>query len=237
DELKKKFDPVVLKPQIAKPENIMKARKMMEGVILKGTGSHLKSEFVSLAGKTGTAKTNYANKGEYAKYNGSFCGYFPAEHPMYSMIVVIYDPKGVFYGGAVAGPVFKNVAEKVFALKTNQVRTLNDSLAVASNLPGTGYGYTKDFSEIYDFLELKYDNESKSDWAKVDPSETAMKIADKKIKKSIVPDVRGMGARDAVFLLENMGLKVKLDGVGKVQRQSIPPGAGTHGQNIVIYLN
>ena len=59
----------------------------------------------------------------------------------------------------------------------------------------------------------------------------------KKIKKSIVPDVRGMGARDAVFLLENMGLKVKLDGVGKVQRQSIPPGAGTHGQNIVIYLN
>ncbi len=84
---------------------------------------------------------------------------------------------------------------------------------------------------------MKYDNESKSDWAKVDPSETAMKIADKKIKKSIVPDVRGMGARDAVFLLENMGLKVKLDGVGKVQRQSIPPGAGTHGQNIVIYLN
>ncbi len=237
DELKKKFDPVVLKQQIAKPENIMKARKMMEGVILRGTGTNLKSQYVTLAGKTGTAKTNYANKGEYAKYNGSFCGYFPAEHPMYSMIVVIYDPKGVYYGGAVAGPVFKNVAEKVYALKTNQVRTLNDSLAVASNLPGTGHGYTKDFSDIYDFLDLKYKNESESDWAKVDPSESAMMIVDQKIKKSIVPDVRGMGARDAVFLLENMGLKVKLDGVGKVSSQSIPPGAGTHGQNIVIYLN
>ncbi|MBC7885320.1 MAG: transpeptidase family protein, partial [Saprospiraceae bacterium] len=226
EELKKKFDPIILNPQIAKPENISKVKKMMEGVILKGTGKALKSDFVTLAGKTGTAKTNYANKSEYAKYNGSFCGYFPAEHPMYSLMVVLYDPKGAFYGGAVAGPVFKNVAEKVYALKTKQVKTLNDSIAVASKLPGTAHGYSNDFSNIFDYLELKYKKKSNVNWATINSSETSMSIADKDIKKSIVPDVRGMGARDAVFILENMGLKVNLDGVGKVVKQSIPPGTG-----------
>ena len=83
---------------------------------------------------------------------------------------------------------------------------------------------------------MKYKDKSDSDWAIVNPSESAMMIADSKFKKSIVPDVRGMGARDAVFLLENLGLKVSLKGAGRVQRQSILPGASAHKQNIVIYL-
>ena len=236
DEIKKKFEPRVLIPQIAKPENIMKARKMMEGVILRGTGKPLKSEYVTMAGKTGTAKTNYAQVGEYGKYNASFCGYFPADNPMYSMIVVVYDPKGAYYGGSVAGPVFKHVAEKVFAIKTNQARNLDELDAVASNLPGRTQGYSSDFSGIFEYLDMKYKDKSDSDWATVNPSESAMMIADSKFKKSIVPDVRGMGARDAVFLLENLGLKVSLKGAGRVQRQSILPGASAHKQNIVIYL-
>ena len=238
DELKKKFDPLVLRANIAKPENIQKAKKMMEGVILKGTGSHLKSEHVTLAGKTGTAKTNYANKSEYAKYNGSFCGYFPAENPMYSMIVVIYEPKtGVYYGGATAGPVFKNVAEKVYAMKTKQVKSLNDSVYVTTSIPGKATGFGKDFNQIFDFLELKYKDKSDDTWALVQPSESAMMIAEMKLKKALVPDVRGMGARDAVYMLENLGLKVKVEGAGKVVKQSLPPGAGLHGQNVLIYLN
>lgn len=238
DELKKKFEPVVLRPQIAKLENIQKAKKMMEGVILKGTGSNLKSEFVTMAGKTGTAKTNYANKSEYAKYNGSFCGYFPAENPMYSMMVVIYEPKaGAYYGGATAGPVFKNVAEKVYAMKTKQVKSLNDSVYVTTSMPAKAVGYSQDFNQIFDFLELKYKNKADDGFAIVNPSENAMTIAEKKIKKALVPDVKGMGARDAVYLLENAGLKVKVHGVGKVQKQSVPPGASAKGQYIVINLN
>lgn len=238
DELKKRFDPVILKPQIAKAENILKAKKMMEGVILKGTGKNLKSAFVSMAGKTGTAKTNYANKSEYAKYNGSFCGYFPAENPMYSMIVVIYEPKaGAYYGGATAGPVFKSVAEKVYAMKTKQVKSLNDSIYATTSMPSKAIGYGQDFSRIFDFLELKYKDKSDDGFAIVNPSENAMMIAEKKIKKALVPDVRGMGARDALYLLENAGLKVKVNGVGKVQQQSIPPGTSAKGQYIVLNLN
>jgi cell division protein FtsI (penicillin-binding protein 3) len=238
DEIKKKFDPVVLRPQIAKPESIAKAKKMMEGVILKGTGKALKSEHVTMAGKTGTAKTNYANKSEYAKYNASFCGYFPAEDPMYSMIVVVYEPKaGAYYGGAVAGPVFKNVAEKVYALKTKQVRSLSDTTFVSSSLPGNSQGFGKDFNKIFDYLALEYKNKSGEDWVKVNPSETAMQMAERKIKKSLVPDVTGMGARDAVFLLENAGLKVRVEGAGKVLRQSVSPGARVNGQRVLIYLN
>jgi cell division protein FtsI (penicillin-binding protein 3) len=236
DESKKKFEPKVLNPSIAKIENIKKAQKMLEGVVLRGTGKSLKSEFVSLAGKTGTAKTNYANVGEYAKYNASFCGYFPAEHPMYSMMVVVYDPKGVYYGGYVAGPVFKTVAEKVYALKTKQARNL-DTIGVASNLPGTGQGFSKDFNFIFDYLDLKHKNSSKTEWAEVIPQKGSMRIEDKNIKKSLVPDVKGMGARDAIYMLENLGLKVKVQGYGKVLKQSISPGTGTHKQNIVIYLN
>ena len=238
DELRKKFDPVVLRSQIAKPENILKARKMMEGVILKGTGESLKSEHVTMAGKTGTAKTNYANKSEYAKYNGSFCGYFPAEEPMYSMMVVIYEPKaGVFYGGATAGPVFKNVAEKVYAMKTRQVKSLSDSIYTTTSTPGKAIGYGKDFGQIFDFLELKYKDKSDNGFAIVNPSDNAMMIAEKKIKKAIVPDVSGMGARDAVFLLENAGLKVKISGAGKVVKQSLHPGVSAKGQSIILYLN
>ncbi len=238
DVLKKKFDPVVLRPQIAKPESIAKAKIMMEGVIMKGTGKSLKSEHVTMAGKTGTAKTNYANKSEYARYNASFCGYFPAENPMYSMIVVVYEPKaGAYYGGAVAGPVFKNVAEKVYALKTKQVKSLSDSLFVSTSLPGTGLGFGKDFNKIFDYLALKYKDKSGEDWVKVHPSETSMQMAERKIKKSLVPDVTGMGARDAVFLLENAGLKVSVEGSGKVMRQSLTPGARINGQHVLILLN
>ncbi|MBK9735739.1 MAG: transpeptidase family protein [Saprospiraceae bacterium] len=238
DEMKKKFEPTVLKAQIAKPENIVKAKKMLEGVILKGTGKSLQSEFVSMAGKTGTAKTNYANVGEHGRYNASFCGYFPAEHPMYTMIVVVYDPRGgVYYGGYVAGPVFKKVAEKVYALKTKQVKTLNDSMATASALPGSANGYTSDFNSIFEYLDMKSDKNGNADWSKVIPSSSVMSLNEKKIKNTIIPDVVGMGARDAMFVLENMGLKVQLEGVGKVFRQSIPAGASNHKQRIIIYLN
>lgn len=238
EEVRKKFEPVVLIPQMAKPENVLKARQMMEGVILRGTGEHLKSEQVSMAGKTGTAKTNYVNKGEYGKYNASFCGYFPAENPMYSMIVVVYEPKnGLYYGGAVAGPVFKNVAEKVHAIKTKQVWALNELTTKSENLPGYSIGYKKDYKQIFDYLNLKYQTKNKGDWSNVYPSNQEMLLSDRKIKKSVVPDVKGMGARDAVYLLENIGLNVKVDGVGKVQRQSILPGSAASGQNVVIYLN
>jgi cell division protein FtsI (penicillin-binding protein 3) len=238
DEVRKKFEPVVLRPQIASLPSIQKAKKMMEGVVLRGTGKHLISNHVSFAGKTGTSKTNYANKGEYAKYNASFCGYFPAENPMYSMIVVVYEPRaGISYGGYVAGPVFKNVAEKIYALKTNQVTTLNDQEFAGGDLPGSSRGYAEDFKHIFEYLNIKWEDDAKTDWSVTHPTGKQMNLADLKIRKSMVPDVTGMGARDAIFLLEKMGLNVRVEGVGKVKNQSISPGSRANGQNIIIHLN
>lgn len=238
DELKKKFDPVVMKQSIAKPQNIAKAKKMMEGVVLRGTGKIIKSEYVSIAGKTGTAKTNYASKNEYARYNASFCGYFPAEDPMYTMIVVVYEPKaGVYYGGYVAGPVFKNIAEKVYALKTKQVRSLNDSLFVSTGLPGSSYGNAGDFRRVFDFLGVKYEGKKSAEWAAVKNDNTEMQLSENKVKKALVPDVTGMGAKDAVYLMESAGLKVRLQGSGRVVRQSLPPGTRAGGQPVALVLN
>lgn len=237
DEIRKKFEPKVLKPQIASLENIKKAQKMLEGVVLRGTAKNLQSPYLSLAGKTGTTKTNYANVGEYAKYNASFCGYFPAENPMYSMIVVVYNPKGVYYGGYVAGPVFKHVAEKVYAMKTQQATPLNDNSLFVSTLPTQARGYRSDFSKIFEFLEIDQELKNKETWAKVNPSTAAMNVEGFTIKNNLVPDVVGMGIRDALFLLENKGLKVKIEGAGRVYRQSILGGASAHGQTVVIYLN
>jgi cell division protein FtsI (penicillin-binding protein 3) len=237
DEIRKKFDPVVLRESIAKPENIAKAKMMMEGVILKGTGKSMKSEHVTMAGKSGTAKTNYANKSEYARYNASFCGYFPSENPMYSLIVIVYEPKaGAFYGGAVAGPIFKNIAEKVYALKTQQAKNLNDTIFANVGLPAGSMGYTKDFNQIFDYLDMKRASKN-LDWVRVKDADKKLQYAELKIKKNLIPDVVGMGARDAVYLLESAGLRVKLTGIGKVVRQSIPGGSRANGQHIGIILN
>ncbi len=238
DEVKKKFEPVVLSNQIAKPANIAKAKKLLEDVVLKGTGKNIFSEYVSIAGKTGTSRVNYANKADYARYNASFCGYFPADNPMYSMIVVVYDPRGgVFYGSYVAGPVFKSIAERIYTMKTNQVRSLNESVYSAFSVPGKSAGFHNDFNTIMDYLNIKYKDQSSTPFSVLDPSANVMILEDRRINNNIVPDVRGMGMRDAVYLMEYAGLTVKVSGAGKVQRQSVPPGAAARGNHVVLYLN
>ena len=83
---------------------------------------------------------------------------------------------------------------------------------------------------------MPYKKKSRNSWVSVDPFETKMIIEDKKIARSAVPDVRGMGARDAMYVLENLGLRVSVFGRGKVARQSLLPGTGIKGQQIEIYL-
>lgn len=238
NEIVKKFEPVVLRAQIAKPDNIKKAKQLLENVVLKGTGKGLFSEYVSIAGKTGTSRVNYADKTDYARYNASFCGYFPTENPMYSMIVVVYDPRGgAYYGSYVAGPVFKNIAERVYTMKTQQVRSLNESVYAAIGVPGKAIGFHSDFNTVLDYLNIKYKDESNAPFSVLDPSANAMILEDKKIKRSLVPDVRGMGIRDAVYLMEYAGLSVKVNGVGKVRQQSVPPGTAARGNQVILYLD
>lgn len=236
----KKFEPRVLKERIASPENILKVKEMLEDVVLNGTATNIKSEFVKIAGKTGTTRTNYAKKDEYAKYNASFAGYFPADAPQYSMIIVLYDPKGVFYGSSAAAPIFKQIAEKTMAWQHDMCKPANqviDTTNMRRTIPEANAGFASDFKGLFDYLDIPYKNKTDNAWVYVDPFETKMLIEKKKIVKGKVPDVRGMGARDAVYVLENLGLGVAVQGKGKVTRMSLSPGTIIKGQRIEIYLN
>ncbi len=239
DKVIENFPPKVIKKKIASANAIKGAQDLLEGVVIRGTGRKLQSEHFDFAGKTGTTRINYANKDEEKKYNASFAGYFPANNPKYSMMVVVYDPQGKFYGGTVAGPVFRNVVEKVHNLKLDLNKAINQGgeLIAAANLPKRRIGYKKDFEKVFEHVGIEYNNKSKSNWVAVDPFDNKMLIDKKSIKKSEVPDVRGMGARDAVYVLENLGLLVELEGQGQVKKQSIRPGAKATEQKIKIYLD
>ena len=230
------IEPKVLNEAIAKPESIAKAKEMLEEVVLTGTAHNIKSEMFKLAGKTGTTRVNYTNKEEYAKYNASFCGYFPADNPVYTVLVILYEPKGAFYGSAVAAPVFKAIAEKTMAWNHQMIadQAYADGL---SNIPESNSGFGKDFKMLFDYVGIPYKQKTKNAWVFVDPFETKMLIEPKTFAKRTVPDVRGMGARDAMYLLENLGLKVTLSGSGRVNFQSISPGTAAKGQYIEIELN
>lgn len=189
----KKFDKIVINPRICSQETILKLRAVLQNVVKRGTASKLYSPAFSMAGKTGTAQANYARNGGMEKhYISSFVGYFPAETPKYSCIVVVHEPNAAnnnYYGADVAGPVFKRIAQKIFTdtPSFNEIKNLNKK-DVRQDANYAAY-YTKAQS-----------------------------------KPSLMPNVRGMSGMDAVALLENLGIKVVVVGVGKVKKQSLQPG-------------
>lgn len=203
----KKYNKEVINPRICAPETIKKLKAVLTNVVKKGTGSKLYSKDFSMAGKTGTAQANYGKNGGSEKhYISSFVGFFPAENPKYSCIVVVHKPNtsgNNYYGADVAGPVFKRVAQKIFtdAPSTNEIKNLNKKIGKQE--------------KAYAEFETKANSESK-----------------------VVPNVKGMSGMDAVALLENMKMKVKVIGFGKVKRQSIQPGSAlTKNQIIILELS
>jgi cell division protein FtsI (penicillin-binding protein 3) len=240
---KKVFTPRVLKDKIVSDETLAKVKELLNEVVLTGSATNIKTEQFGIAGKTGTTRVNYTNKEEYAKYNASFAGYFPSDKPIYSLIVVVYEPEGAFYGNSVAAPVFKNIAEKIMAFEVQSYSAINEpennktSIKTPNTIPTEEAGYGLDFKGIFDFLGIPYKDKADKKWVYVDPYESKMIIENKQIKTKTVPDVRGMGARDAVFVLENLGLGVTIQGSGKVTRMSLSPGTSIRGQRIELYLN
>lgn len=235
----KKINPKVLKNQIASTKTIRQVQELLEGVVKEGTGKSVRSEMVSIAGKTGTATDERKKRTENRKvYNGSFAGYFPAENPKYSVMVMVYDPKKQYYGGAVAGPVFKRIAEKIYSVKRELVKEINDDHIVDNTQPieETHAGFASDYENLFDYVGIDYGKSTKSKWVEIDPSIGSLEMGKKKFSKKKVPDVRGMGLRDAVYVLENFGLSVMTTGFGKVVSQSLNPGAKLDKETIRIVL-
>ncbi|MCB0447869.1 MAG: transpeptidase family protein [Gelidibacter sp.] len=187
------FDKKVIEQKICSDETIKKLQAILKHIVERGTGKSLYSPTFSMSGKTGTAQTEYwmADWADNKRYISSFAGYFPADNPKYSCIVVIHKPstKKGYYGADVSGPVFKAIAQKIFTDTplTDEVESLDFKNSVVN----------KDFETFYNVSQTH---------------------------KTIMPDVTGMPTMDALALLENMGLKVKIEGVGIVKKQSVEKG-------------
>ena len=193
DKVIEKNELKVLNPSICSQETIDKVKAMMENVVVRGTAKSLYSPNFSMAGKTGTAQTEYWMKDWNAnpRYISSFVGYFPADNPKYTSIVIIHKPnnKVGYYGADVSGPVFKRIAQKIYT--DTPIEDTIESLEVKDDK------VSKDFEKYY--IAAQSSN-------------------------NLMPNVVGMPVMDALSLLENMGLSVKVSGNGIVKNQSIPAG-------------
>ena len=241
----KEYQPEIIEQRIASPETIKNLRIMMEGVVLRGTGSSLRNPNYTIAGKTGTALVADGRRG-YAKpvYRSSFCGYFPADNPQYTCFVMVNAPsKGVYYGGAVAGPVFKEIADKVYANSHNLHGDIKLVLNSQSNTSTNVRAAHKQQLEVVlnklgqPTSKNDTTEENGSEWAQAIVSKEGAKISSRKYTKNLMPDVVGMGLKDALYLLENEGLQVEVVGVGKIKEQSITAGAAlSKGLKVTIKL-
>jgi len=233
DGVSTRYSPKVLRENIASPETILKAKELLKAVAESGTASGLKVEGLSFAGKTGTTKLEYWKDTESYDYNASFAGYFPEERPKYSMIVVVYSPEGRdYYGAKVAGPVFRNVMKRLSGYEGYKTLDVDDEPKVLH----AHSGHRADYEKVLDFIGMDYEESGNSNWAEMKPGHN-LQLKSKRIKKNIVPDVKGEGLRDALFLLESLGMEVEVEGVGKVYKQSQRAGQEIKIKKIKIFLN
>lgn len=239
----KEFKPRQLSGPIASDQALADITMMMRSVVendTHGTARKIFTPHYTIAGKTGTAKLYTPGKGFVNEYQASFAGFFPADEPKYSCIVVITGPTGIHqHGGDVAAPVFRELADKIMSVDVNRHDRINVlAREEKGNLPPTLIGELDDVARISKKFGYRVNTSNKEhDFLSARMDTTVIRVAQLSQSTGKVPDVRGMAADDAIFLLENAGLQVILNGRGKVREQSIVPGAAViKGSTIQILL-
>lgn len=236
-----KIDPYVISPRLCSPTTIKKAKKCMEAVVEYGTGKSLQGANYTIAGKTGTTQLANGLSGykseEKIKYRASFCGYFPADKPKYSCIVVVAAPQQGKYGAEVAGTVFKAIADKVYATDFEHHNAVNEGNYVEEKAaPLTKPGYSEEILLVAKELGIDYKvADGMDEWVMTESESGHLEIHKKYVGETTVPNVKGMGLKDALYVLENRGFVVKIQGSGKVIAQSLEPGK-TFKKNDLIKL-
>ncbi len=228
----------VLNKKICSDETLEDVKIMLEGVVQRGTAENIKNDRYKIAGKTGTAK-KVVNGRYTSNYYTSFAGYFPADDPRYSCIVVIDEPKGYqIYGSDVSAPVFKEIADKIYALEIEMHQELPDNkLEFAGTFPVIRAGKREELQMLSNEMGISNHTTDEDTWVKTSVVNHSVfwKGTDAAIDR--VPDVTGMTLRDAIYVLENAGLQVDIAGRGRVSSQSISPGVKfSHGATIKINL-
>lgn len=226
--LYKEFEPTMIEEQLCRPDVITAARSAMEAVVTEGTARRaFEGMPFAVAGKTGTALVSdgpikYSNR----VFQASFVGYFPADKPQYTCIVVVRTKPfaASHYGGTVAAPVFREIATKVYALYVDRKDPSQFVKAKDSSLYYYA-GAAQDLRRIYQTLQLSYvDSVQRQPWVKAYADQGKAVLKAQPVRGKLMPNVRGMGLKDALYLLENLGVKVQIKGKGRIVAQSVAPG-------------
>lgn len=237
--VQEEFETEVINPKLCSEKTLNEIKDILRGVVTDGTGKAVNSDMFPIAGKTGTAMI--AARGGYEGYYVSFCGYFPSDKPQYTCFVGIRRPVGSPSGGLMPGAVFKNIAEGIYTknLVSTPVAAPRDT--VNSLIPRVKNGLLKNTEVVLKKLDQSFTfSGDKIDWirARTDSVSNIVLESNTSVRQGLVPSVIGMGARDAIYLLENGGLRVNLIGSGKVKQQSVSAGSRiVKGSTITIELN
>jgi cell division protein FtsI (penicillin-binding protein 3) len=235
----KSYAPEIIRDSICSAATLKKAQQLLLGVVEEGTAQNVKNSYYKIAGKTGTAQTNYSDRSQRMKYQASFVGYFPAGSPRYSCIVIVNSPtNSVYYGGAVAAPIFKEIADKVYASHIELHNEFSDTTStMAQQIPALKCSPPAQLASVLHHLELpKPAAPLDAQWLTADAGSKTYKLKERKMVAGLMPDVSGMGARDAMYLLENAGLRTSITGRGSVLKQSVQAGTRIQ-KGQIVYLD
>jgi cell division protein FtsI (penicillin-binding protein 3) len=235
-EVIKKFEPIVMNNQICSPETVALLKSCMEGVMKNGTGKQIKSAQFTIAGKTGTARLLDSKKGYGADekaYQASFVGYFPADKPIYSCIVVITNPKVEYTGATVAGTVFGAIANKVYAKTLEYHKAINENRPRSQDVPSVKNGSRTDILSLLKTFRVNASFLDGSDWLVGILEENKLTLKNMPVNKDVIPNLMGMNAKDAIFLIESQGMVAKINGYGKVVSQSLAAGTPVYKGGVI----
>lgn len=236
----KQYSPEILKESICSEPTLTKVKKLLEMAVQDGTASNIKDSDYRIAGKTGTAQKVKASGGYERSYYTSFAGYFPADAPKYSCIVVIDNPKGYNqYGSDVAAPVFKEIADNIYSRDSDMHHMFDPSFTPEIGVfPVIQAGQLDDLQLICNTLGVSNHSGTNEEWVHARRNYNSVKWMENEILPDRVPDVMGMTLRDALPLLENQGLRVDFRGNGRITKQSLTAGTKiSSGSRIVLDLS
>lgn len=231
----------VLINRICSKETLTQIKTMLEGVVESGTAENLSNTHYKIAGKTGTAKVASGTEGyEDSPYQASFAGYFPADNPKYSCIVVVNAPsEEIYYGNVVAGPIFRDITDRIYV---REYELQDDPILVAEQTVQAPYsksGNGEALAATFQYLNLPLNEQGdEASWVSTRSTDEGVVSTSRPIHPALVPNVVDMGLKDALFLLESKGLKVEADGRGTVRQQSVLPGSTIHrGSTVVLNMS
>jgi cell division protein FtsI (penicillin-binding protein 3) len=223
----KRYDTQVLNNHICSRETLQKVKSMLEGVVESGTAKNLSNSHYKIAGKTGTAQVSLSKEGyTKSRYQASFVGYFPADEPKYSCIVVVNAPsKSIYYGNVVAGPIFREITDRIyvreFEMQDSRVAFTETEIQAPFSKSGSGEA----LESVFNYLKLPHENEDPdTEWVSTTSTPDGVVVSPRSVSDVLVPNVVGMGLQDALYLLESKGLNVEVHGRGTVRSQSVLVG-------------